>query len=77
MKVNGFNSQGFGFIKPLSEDASTKEVYVHEQLLKHKRWQTAVEIDWKLSKEHESQLKVLVKVDQQIREIAMSAVSHT
>ena len=60
MTTNAFVSQRFGFIKPLNEDASAKEIYVHEQLLKHKRWQTAMEIDCELSKEHANQLKVLI-----------------
>ena len=67
MKTNVFNPQRFGFIKPLSEDASSKEIYVHEQLLKHKRWQTAMEIDRELTKEHASQLKVLMMTQKSIK----------
>ena len=67
MKTNVFNPQRFGFIKPLSEDASSKEIYVHEQLLKHKRWQTAMEIDRELSKEHASQLKVLIMTQKSLK----------
>ena len=72
MKTNVFNPQRFGFIKPLSEDASSKEIYVHEQLLKHKRWQTAMEIDRELTKEHASQLKVLIMTQKNVNCIIKS-----
>ena len=51
--------QGFHYIKPLAEEASPKEAYVHSQLIKHQRWSAALAMDRQMSAEFGEHLKVL------------------
>ena len=50
--------QGSSYIKPLPANASAKEKFCHAQLLKHKRWASAMEVDRRMTEEFEEMLKV-------------------
>ena len=58
VSINCKPIQGFSYIRPLADGSTTKEAYVHSQLIKHQRWSSALAIDRQMSAEFEDQLKV-------------------